>query len=59
VRFNIKDKPPLDTWHTWSAWHPVRVFNIEGADYTAWLEVVKRKAEYHRDYNQFYYRKPQ
>lgn len=39
MKIKIPQKRDLTKWHSWFAWHPVRV----GPDDCRWLEVVWRK----------------
>jgi hypothetical protein len=36
----------LEEWHSWFAWHPVRISNTQ----LIWLEIVERKGNYYRNF---------
>lgn len=41
---NLPHRDRLEAWHSWFAWHPVRVrVDLEGREVMAWFETLERK----------------
>jgi hypothetical protein len=46
MRFRVEKRAKKDKtkWHTWFAWHPVRI-----GPHLAWLEFVERRGDFFED----------